>query len=80
MQSSDSMLALLLLLGLATVAPLLLVQGQLCGAMTKAEPGDDYAKLQARTFENFRVECKANKRGNSEKPKCEYIFHLVNGS
>ena len=66
---SENAVTLILPLGLAVLVSLLLVRGQSCGALTRAEPGDDLATLQAKAFANFRAECRANKRRQYDKPE-----------
>ena len=56
------LLVLLLPLALAVWVSSLLVRGQSCGAMTRAQPGDDVASLMAKTIAKFKTHCRGVKK------------------
>ena len=64
MRYSSFILAVILPFTLAiTMSLVIFVNGDMCGAMTQAEPGDDRATLMKKAFDNFRSTCRkgANK-------------------
>ena len=64
MRYSSFVFALILPFTLAVIMSLLiLVNGDMCGAMTLAEAGDDRASLMTKAFANFRSTCR--KGGNN---------------
>ena len=68
MRYSSFMLPLILPFTLAiTMSLVVFVNGDMCGAMTQAEPGDDRAALMTKAFANFRSTCR--KGANEEHGK-----------